>query len=145
MNWKAEPASVAAIPQNLEGKQLSLLPTDSDDINEEIIINDDMEEEIVEKPKKKKRSRKARKARKARKKKPLIKYCNTCGQDILSNEKRDVFMFHDTYHQLRAKEHCKDHERVYSDHKCKPSWCGDCGYLTNYEITVDWKKKEKRW
>jgi len=116
---------------------MSLLP--KDDIEDEIIINDEIEEKII-KPKKR-----SRKARKARKKKPLIKYCNTCGQDILSNEKRDVFMFHDTYHQLRAKEHCKDHERVYSDHKCKPSWCGDCGYLTNYEITVDWKKKEKRW
>ena len=54
-------------------------------------------------------------------------------------------MFHDTYHQLMAKDYCEDHERVYSEHKCKPSWCGDCGYLTKYEITIDWEKKNKRW
>ncbi len=29
----------------------------------------------------------------------------------------------------------EEHERVYSDHKCKPHWCGDCRYLTKYEIT----------
>ena len=33
--------------KNFEGKIMSLSPTDSDDINEEIIISDDMEE-IVE-------------------------------------------------------------------------------------------------
>ena len=99
-----------------------------DDIIEETIIDDDIEEEmIVKKPKSKKRSRK---------KKALKKFCKTCGQDILENERRDMFMFHDTYHQLQAKEYCKDHEAVYSDHKCKPHWCGDCGYLTKYEIEI---------
>ena len=72
------------------------------------------------------------KVEKARKPKPKI--CKTCGQDILKNEMRDMFMFHDTYHQLQAKEYCKDHETSYSNHKCKPCWCGDCGYLTKYEI-----------
>ena len=117
--------------KNLEGKQLSLLP--KDDIEEETIINDEIEEEII-KPKKR-----------SRRKKIKAKICKTCGQDILSNEKRESFMFHDTYHQLMAKDYCEDHERVYSEHKCKPSWCGDCGYLTKYEITIDWEKKNKRW
>ena len=64
------------------------------------------------------------------------KFCNTCHQDILENEMRDMLMFQDTYHQLQAKEYCKDHEAKYSNHKCKPHWCGDCRYLTNYEIEI---------
>ena len=62
--------------------------------------------------------------------------CDTCGQDIISNKDRDVYKFKNTYHQLRTKEYCKDHEFTYSNHKCKPSWCGDCGYLIQYEIIV---------
>ena len=122
--------------KNFDGKALSL--SSNDDIDEETIVddsvNDEIEEEII-KPKKR--------SRKARKKKPLIKICKTCGQDILEMEKRDMFMFHDTYHQLRAKDYCKDHETSYSNHKCKPCWCGDCGYLTKYEIIVNWDKKYK--
>ena len=64
------------------------------------------------------------------------KICKTCQQDILANEKRDMFMSHDTYHQLRVKDYCKEHERVYSGHKCKPKWCDKCRFLINYEITV---------
>ena len=120
--------------KNFEGKVLSPSSKDSDDILEETIINDDVEE-VVEKPKKKKRS----------KKNPKSKICKTCGEDILENERLEGYMFKDTYHQLRAKEHCEDHEQVYSEHKCKPAWCGDCGYLTKYEIIVDWEKKNKRW
>ena len=78
-----------------------------------------------------------------RKKKSKI--CNTCGQDIPANEMRGMFMYQDTYHQLKAKEYCKDHEISHSDHKCKPHWCGDCGYLSKYDIFVDWEKKNKRW
>ena len=124
--------------KNFEGKVLSPSSKDSDDILEETIINDDVEE-VVEKPKKKKRSYKKKK------KNPLYKFCKTCGEDIFENERREGLMFKDTYHQLNAKEYCKDHEQRYSEHKCKPNWCGDCGYLTRYEITVDWEKKNKRW
>ena len=104
------------------------LPSDNkDDIIEEIIVDDDIEEITVEKPKKKRRSSKKKKT----------KFCKTCGQDILENEKRDMLMFNNTYHQLNAKEYCEDHEVVYSDHKCKPHWCGDCRYLTKYEIEIE--------
>ena len=68
--------------------------------------------------------------------KPKTKICKTCGQDILVNEINETYMFQDTYHQLRAKEYCKEHERVYNDHKCRPSWCGDCRYLIKYEIEI---------
>ena len=105
--------------KNFEGKIMSPPSKDPDDINEETILDDDVEE-IVKKPKKKRRSRK---------KKPKIKICKTCGQDILENERRDMFMFHDTYHQLQTKDYCDKHEDAYNDHKCKPAWCGDCGYL----------------
>ena len=63
--------------------------------------------------------------------KPRI--CKTCNQDITSNKKRDMYVFKDTYHQMRTKEYCKDHEFTYSDHKCSPSWCG---YLIGYEIEL---------
>ena len=56
--------------------------------------------------------------------------------DILSNEIRDALMYKNTYHQLQAKEYCKDHQIKYSDHKCKPHWCGDCDYLIKYEIEI---------
>ena len=112
-----------------EGKVMSL---SSDEDTDETIPKD---WEPVKKPKKKKRSYiKGGKVKKARN--PKIKICKTCEQDILKNEMKDAFMFHDTYHQLRAKDYCKDHERNYNEHKCKPHWCGDCGYLTKYEIEI---------
>ena len=126
--------------KNFEGKVMSLSSTNEDDINDETIIdsevNDDIEE-IVEKPKKKKRSYKSKR------KKPKTKICKTCGQDILKNEIRNSFMYKDTYHQIQVKNYCKDHEYTYSNHKCKPSWCGDCDYLINYEITIDHSKWER--
>ena len=122
--------------KNFERKIMSPSSNDEDDILEEMIVDDDNRDEDVKKPKKKKRSKR---------KKITTKYCKTCGQDILENERRNGFMFKDTYHQLRAKDHCEDHESVHSEHKCKPNWCGDCGYLINYEITIDWDKKEKKW
>ena len=64
------------------------------------------------------------------------KICKTCGQDILTNEMRDMLMYKDTYHQLKVKDYCKDHEAKYSNHKCKPHWCGDCDYLIKYEIGI---------
>ena len=70
------------------------------------------------------------------KKKIKLKFCDTCNQDILSNEERDAYMFKNTYHQLRAKEYCEKHISSYTNHKCKPHWCGDCGYLINYEIEL---------
>ena len=115
--------------KNLEGKVLS--PSSKGD-KDEVVPSD---WEPVKKLKKKKRSKR---------KIPTAKICDTCGQDILEMEKRDMFMFHDTYHQLQTKEYCEDHELMYGDHSCKPSWCGDCGYLTHYEIIVNWDKKDKQ-
>jgi len=114
--------------KNFEGKALS--PPSNDDIDEETIVDDSVNDEIeieetIIKPKKR-----------SRKKKPKAKICKTCGGDILANEMRDMLMFQDTYHQLQAKEYCEEHEQIYSDHKCKPHWCGDCRYLTKYEIEI---------
>ena len=74
--------------------------------------------------------------KRSRKKIVKPKICKTCWQDILQNEMRDMYMFNDTYHQLIVKDYCKEHEAVHSDHKCKPHWCGDCRYLTKYEIEI---------
>jgi len=102
-----------------EGKVLS--PPSSDDINDEIIIDDDIKEKNI---KPKKRSKKK------------VKVCKTCNQDKVNNKERDIYMFKNTYHQLRTKEYCEEHEATYGDHKCNPSWCGDCGYLIKYEIEI---------
>jgi hypothetical protein len=67
------------------------------------------------------------------------KICKTCNQDILDNEIRDMLMYKDTYHQLQSKQYCDEHESTYHDHTCKPSWCGDCDYLMNYEIEISRK------
>ena len=64
------------------------------------------------------------------------KICKTCGQDIISNQDRDMFAFKNSYRQLKANDYCKEHETKYNGHKCKPSWCGDCGFLMKYEIEL---------
>ena len=89
----------------------------------------------------KKRARNSRNSRNS----TADKYCDSCNQNITENEKRDIYMKHDTYHQLHAKAYCKEHEQHYGDHKCKPIWCDDCRYLIKYEITVNWKKKAQNW
>jgi len=71
---------------------------------------------------------------------PKVKYCKTCGQDILQNEMRNMLMFKDTYHQLQTKEYCNRHELAYSDHKCIVDWCGDCDYLMRYTIEIQKRK-----
>ena len=112
--------------KNFERKQLSLLPNDEDDILEEIIVDNDVDDTIEEVTiKSKKRSKK--------------KICKTCGEDIIQNENRDLLRFDNTYHQLRAKEYCKEHKTSHGG-KCKPSWCGDCGFLMKYEIIVQHDK-----
>ena len=110
---------------------MSLFPNDEDDDT----IPSDWEK--VESSDKKKRSRRKKK------KPPLTKICETCGQDILENEKRDMYMHHDTYHRLKVKEYCDAHEVTYSGHKCKPHWCMDCGYLIKYVVEIDHSKWDK--
>jgi len=116
----------------------------NDDIDEETIVNDelvdnDIEEEIIIKPKKrsnKKSGETKKKKRRSRKTKKYGKICKTCGQDILENKARDMLVYKDTYHQFLTKQYCEEHELVYTDHKCKPHWCGDCDYLMRYEIEI---------
>ena len=104
--------------KNFDGKALSLSSDDETDT-----IPSDWEEV---KPSKKKRSRKKKKS----------KICKTCSQNITANKKNDALRYKDTYHQMLAKDYCSDHETAHSNHKCKPSWCGDCGYLIKYEIEI---------
>ena len=127
--------------KNLERKQLSLFPNDEDDILEETIVDNDIDDDslitddtdniIVSASKRKKRSKK---------KKVVEKICKTCGRDIIKNENRDMLRFTNTYHQLSAKNYCDEHIMSHKDHSCKPSWCGDCGFLMKYEIVVKYDK-----
>ena len=119
-----------------EGKQMSLFPFEEDDINEEIIIdndiNDEIDDNIVKPPKRKKRSKK---------KKTTSKSCKSCYRDIIENENRDMLRFTNAYHQLSAKNYCDEHTTSHSNHKCKPHWCGDCGFLLSYKISINYDKK----
>jgi len=76
--------------------------------------------------------KKTSKTRKA----PKSNICTTCNEHIIENEDRDALRYTDTFHQLQTKQYCDEHERIYTDHKCKPHWCGDCGFLMNYEIEL---------
>lgn len=73
------------------------------------------------------------------------KYCDSCYQNITENEKRDALRVTSGFDKRATKNYCKEHELSYSDHKCKPIWCGDCKYLIKYEITVGRKKKSQDW
>ena len=112
--------------KNLEGKVLS--PPSDGDIDES--YPKDWEKV---KPKKTKRRSKNIKKR----------ICKSCCRDIIPLENHDVMRFTNTYDQLLVKDYCKDHERVYSDHKCKPHWCGDCGFLIKYDVTIDHRRWDK--
>ena len=121
--------------KNFDGKAVS--PPSNDDIDEETIVDDSIDDEIgleeeIIKPKKSSRKKKKTKAK--------TKFCKTCGEDIIANEDRNLYRYMDVYAQLQAKEYCEDHEATYSNHKCKPHWCGDCGFLTNYEIEIEIQK-----
>jgi len=117
---------------------MSPSPNDENDINEEAIVDDeindgsiitdDKDNIVVSASKRKKRSKKKK------------KICKTCNQDTISLKKRGVMRYNNTYDQELAKEYCKEHEMSYSNHKCKPHWCGDCGYLIRYDIEIDYDK-----
>ena len=101
-------------------RERKVLSLSSDDEND--TIPSDWEEV---KPKKKRRRRSKKN-----------KYCNTCDQNITDLKKRDQLRFKNTYHQMLAKNYCKEHETSYSNHKIKPHWCGDCGFLIKYQVIV---------
>ena len=105
--------------KNFEGKVLS--PPSDGDIDESF----PRDWKPIKKTKKKKRSPKR------------IKVCKSCSRNITKLQKRDLMRYTNKYDQELAKEYCKEHERTYSDHSCKPHWCGDCGYLIKYDVVVN--------
>ena len=121
-----------------EGNQMSLFPNDDIDsemtLNDENIgdyINDDDDAVVVKTSKRKKRS------------KSKYKHCGTCEQNITLLKKRDSLNHKNTHHREMAKDYCKTHETSYSYHKCKPHWCGDCGFLIKYIVKIDHNKWDR--
>ena len=102
----------------VDGKVMS--PPSSDE-NDDTIPSD---WESVKKSKKKKRS------------KPKSKICNECGEDILENKEEDSLHKDNKYYVMLAEDYCEEHEFRYSRHKCEVEWCGSCGYLKKYWITL---------
>ena len=77
-----------------------------------------------------------KKKKKKRSSKKIV--CKTCSRNIVKLRKRDFMRYTNKYDQELANEYCKEHERAYSDHhSCKPHWCGDCGYLIQYNVIVN--------
>ena len=72
-------------------------------------------------------------------KKVTKKICKTCKDDIIKNQDNNAYVKKNTYHQLNAKDYCKDHNSKYHSHKCKPVWCDECGFLEKYEIIISEK------
>ena len=129
--------------KNFEGKQLSFFPFDEDDINDETIVDNDINDDNLITDDKDNIVVGASKRKKRSKKKTTSKSCKTCYRDIIENENRDMLRFTNTFHQVSAKNYCKTHEISHTDHKCKPHWCGDCGFLLSYEISINFDKYDK--
>ena len=129
--------------KNFKGKQLSLFPFDEDDINEETIVDNDINDDNLITDDKDNIVVGASKRKKRSKKKTTNKTCKTCHRNIIENENRDMLRFTNTYHQVSAKNYCKEHETSHTDHKCKPHWCGDCGFLLSYQISINFDKYDK--
>ena len=128
--------------KNLERKQMRLFPFDEDDINEETIVDNDIDNDsLITDDKDNIVVGASKRKRRSKKKKTTQKICKTCGEDIIQNEDREVLRFTNTYHQLSAINYCKEHVIKSSNHKCKPSWCGECGFLMKYEISINFNKK----
>ena len=122
--------------KNFEGKQMSLLPDDKDDILEETIVDSDVNDDLITDDKDNIVVGVSKRKKRSKKKKVVKKICKSCGRDIIKNENRDMLRFTNTYHQLSAKNYCDEHTMSYKDHSCKPCWCGDCEFLVKYEIIV---------
>ena len=129
--------------KNFEGKQLSFFPFDEDDINDETIVDNDINDDNLITDDKDNIVVGASKRKKRSKKKTTSKSCKTCYRDIIENENRDMLRFTNTFHQVSAKNYCNTHETSHTDHKCKPHWCGDCGFLLSYEISINFDKYDK--
>ena len=102
----------------VDGKVMSL---SSKEENDDTIPSD---WESVKKSKKKKRS------------KPKEQICDECGDSIVENKEEDSLHKKNKYHVMLAKEYCEEDELRYSNHKCEVEWCGSCGYLKKYWITL---------
>ena len=108
--------------KNFGRKVLSLSP---DDDNFGDCINDDDDAVTVKETKRSKR-----------KKRSADEHCDTCDQNITLKKKRNSLNCKDSYLRKLAQESCEDHEDKYSNHKCTPHWCGDCGFLIKYEVIL---------
>ena len=102
----------------VDGKVMSL---SSKDENDDTIPSD---WESVKKSKKKKRS------------KPKEQICSECGEDILENKEDNSLHKKNKYHVMLANDYCEEDELKHSNHKCEVEWCGSCGDLKKYWVTL---------
>ena len=77
-----------------------------------------------------------KKSRKKKRSKPKEQICSECGEDILENKEDDSLHKKNKYHVMLAKDYCEEDEIKYSNHKCEVEWCGSCGYLKKYWVTL---------
>ena len=65
--------------------------------------------------------------------------CPSCFRDT-KELMENTLNFHNDYDKLLAKDYCENHNDRYVGHKCKPHWCGDCGFLIKYVVEIDHSK-----
>ena len=69
------------------------------------------------------------------------KSCKTCDWK-LDNGRELPILNKDIEQDVKlAKEYCEDHTFIYGS-DCEPKWCGECGYLDKYIVTISEKSKE---
>ena len=67
------------------------------------------------------------------------KTCNECGHDPVDHyfEGKDLNLYKNRKRDRKlVKEHCEEHEMLYSNHLCKPIWKKCCGLLDEYIISL---------
>jgi hypothetical protein len=75
------------------------------------------------------------------------KTCPECGHDPVDHyfEGKDMNLYKKRSRDRKlVKEYCKEHEMLYSSHKCKPTWRACCGILASYTVKIK-ESKNKRW
>ena len=78
-----------------------------------------------------------------RKKTKTKKWCADCGWELDKFEKENPSMHKDNPNDVRlAKDYCEEHTITYGS-DCEPIWCGECGHLKIYQVTLTDRSKNK--
>ena len=69
----------------------------------------------------------------------LMGDCSSCFRDT-KELLGSILNFHNSNDKSMAEQYCENHNTKYIGHKCKPHWCGDCGFHIKYVVEIDHAK-----